>query len=60
MLLEQKLGRNLVSLARMHHVMELIVVRVFDDLESCGPSIRLFKRLQTPGHQMTNTRVRVE
>jgi len=32
MLLEQKLGRNLVSLACRHHVMELIIAKVFDTL----------------------------
>jgi hypothetical protein len=32
MILEQKLGRNLVSLACRHHVMELIVAKVFDTL----------------------------
>lgn len=46
MLLEQKLGRNLVSLACRHHVMELIVAKVFDTLmgTSSGPNIKLFER----------------
>ena len=46
MLLEQKLGRSLVSLACRHHIMELIVARVFDTLmeASSGPVIKLFQR----------------
>lgn len=45
-LLEQKLGRKLVSLACRHHVMELIVAKVFDKVmeASSGPNIKLFKR----------------
>ena len=46
MLLEQTLGRNLVSLVCRQHVMELIVARVFNNLmeASRGPGMRLFKR----------------
>ena len=45
-LLEQKLGKNLVSLACRHHIMELIVAKVFDTLmgPSSGPNIKLFQR----------------
>jgi len=56
-LLEQKLGRNLVSLACRHHVMELIVTKVFDKVmeASSGPNINYFKDLQTSGRQLTDT-----
>lgn len=45
-LLEEKLGRNLISLACRHHIMELIVSKVFDTLmgPSSGPIIKLFQR----------------
>ena len=45
-LLEQKLGRDLISLACRHHTMELIVAKVFDTLmgPSSGPNIKLFQR----------------
>jgi hypothetical protein len=45
-LLEQNLNRNLVSLPCRHHIMELIVARVFGTLmeTSSGPNIKLFQR----------------
>jgi hypothetical protein len=45
-LLEEKLGRDLISLACRHHIMELIVAKVFDTLmgPSSGPNIKLFQR----------------
>jgi hypothetical protein len=45
-LLEKMLGRELISLACRHHIMELIVAKVFDALmgPSSGPNIKLFQR----------------
>src|ERR1043165_3001327 len=46
-LLEQKLKRNLVSLACRHDILELIVAKVFSTLietASSGPNIKLFQR----------------
>jgi len=45
-LLEEKLGKDLVSLACRHHIMELMVDKVFDTLigPSSGPNIKLFQR----------------
>ena len=45
-LLEEKLGNDLVSLACRHHFMELMVVKVFDTLRGpiSGPNIQLFQR----------------
>lgn len=47
-LLEEKLGRNLISLACRHHIMELMVGKVFDTLmgPSSGPNIKLFQRFR--------------
>ncbi len=47
-LLEKKLGRDLISLACRHHIMELIVAKVFDSLmgPSSGPNIKLFQRFR--------------
>jgi hypothetical protein len=43
---EKKLGRELISLACRHHIMELIIAKVFETLMglSCGPNIKLFQR----------------
>lgn len=43
-LLEKKLGRDLISLACRHHIMELIVAKVFETLmgPSSGPNVKLF------------------
>ncbi len=45
-LLEEKLGKDLLSLACRHHIMELIIAKVFNTLlgPSCGPNIKLFQR----------------
>lgn len=45
-LLEQKMGKELISLACRHHILELIVAKVFDTLMglSSGPNIKLFQR----------------
>ena len=45
-LLEKKLGKMLLSLACRHHIMELIVSKVFDTVMSAstGPNTKLFKR----------------
>src|SRR6218665_3233192 len=45
-LLEKKLGRVLISLACRHHIMKLIVAKVFETLmgPSSGPKIKLFQR----------------
>jgi hypothetical protein len=45
-LLEQKLNKDLLSLACRHHILELIVAKVFDLLmePSSGPNIKLFQR----------------
>lgn len=47
-LLEKKLGRELISLACRRHIMELIVAKVFDSLmgPSSGPNIKLFQRFR--------------
>lgn len=48
-LLERKLGRELLSLACRHHVMELIIGAVFQvcmGFGTSGPEILLFKRFQ--------------
>ena len=47
-LLERMLGRDLISLACRHHIMELIVAKVFDTLmgPSSGPNIKLFQRFR--------------
>ena len=44
LLLEQKLQKQLISLACRHHIHELIVARVFDSLmgPSSGPDMKLF------------------
>ena len=46
LLLEQKLNRELISLARRHHIHELIIAKVFDAAmgPSNGPNIKLFQR----------------
>lgn len=45
-LLEEKLGRDLISLACRHHIMKLIMANVFATLmgPSSGPNIKLFQR----------------
>ena len=45
-LLKKNLGRNLTSLACRHHVMELIVAKVFETLmgPSSGPNTKLLQR----------------
>jgi len=47
-LLEEKLGRDLISLACRHHIMELMVAKVFDTVmgPSSGPNIKLFQRFR--------------
>jgi len=47
-LLEEKLDRNLISLACRHHIMELMVAKVFDTVmgPSSGPNIKLFQRFR--------------
>jgi len=45
-LLEKMLGRNLIKLACRHHIFEIVVGKVFDNLmgPSNGPYIALFKK----------------
>lgn len=47
-LLEKQMGRNLISLACRHHIMELIVAKVFNSLmgPTTGPNIKLFQRFR--------------
>ena len=45
LLLEKKFGRDLLALPCRHHILELIIGAVFDELfgESNGPNIGLFQ-----------------
>ena len=47
-LLVEKLGRDLISLACRHHIMKLMVAKVFDTVmgPSSGPNIKLFQRFR--------------
>ena len=47
-LLEQKVGRQLIHLACRHHVLELVIGKAFDHLmgPSSGPEITLFKKFK--------------
>lgn len=47
-LLEKRLGRNLLHLACRHHIYEIIVAALFDNLfgPSSGPNIPLFQKFQ--------------
>lgn len=53
-LLEQKMGKELISLACRHHILELIVAKVFDTLmgPSSGPNIKLFQRFGNTGTRL--------
>jgi hypothetical protein len=46
-LLEKKLGRNLLKLACRHHIFEIVVGKIFDHLMGPlnGPDIAFFKKL---------------
>lgn len=53
-LLEKKMKRDLLSLACRHHIMELIIERVFNTLmgPSNGPNIQIFQRFSNSWSQI--------
>lgn len=57
-LLEQKIGRNLLHFACRHHIFELVIGGVFEELmgPSRGPNISLFERFQQKWSNIDKTK----
>jgi hypothetical protein len=58
-LLERKLGRELMYLACRHHIMEVVIGKVFQvcmGSSSSGPEVLLFKRFKERWHLIDKTR----
>ena len=57
-LLEKKIGRELLNLACRHHILEIMIGKVFEVLmgRSSGPEILLFKRFRENWEQIDQSR----